>query len=158
MKPIAVSLVLLGIGIACGYFARVLIGENRTQSNLASLSGETLSHLDDLGRATRRFSPEEIDRIWKSYDKSSTVWNDIVALKAAWQAWERAIIYREVERVGWNDYRSVIIHNSGRYLDFRQIRTYGGKSDYAKKEAKLAEDMIHESIPADLLAKSGPFY
>jgi hypothetical protein len=145
------------IGIACGYYARWLIGENRIQSNLASLSGETLSHLDDLGRATRHFSSEEINRSWTNYEKSSAVWDDIVALKAAWQAWERAIIFREVERVGWNDYRSVIIHNAGRYLDLRQNRTYGGRSDYAKKEAKLAEDMIHESIPADLLAKSGPF-
>ena len=158
MKSIVVSLILLAVGIGCGYYARALTAENRTQRNLASLSGETLSHLDDLGRSTRGFSSEAIDRRWKEYDNCKTVWTDLAALKQAWQAWERAIIFREIERVGWNDYRELIIHLSGRYLSDRRSGWYAGRSDYAKKEAKLAEDMIHQAIPADLLAKSGPFY
>jgi len=158
MKSVVFALLLFATGMAAGFFVRMAFAEDKTQRNLAALSGESLSQLDVVARFTRGFSPEEIERRWEEHAAFTKTSADINLLKEAWQSWERAIIYQQVERVGWSDYRNVIIHNSGRYLDSQRLRDNAPASDFAKAEAKRAADMIHEAIPAELLAKSGPFH
>lgn len=158
MKFIVVSLALFSAGVASGYIGRAVIIEDRIQSNLASLSGESLSHLDDIAEFTRHFSPEEIERRWKEYQDFTTAGEDLTTLRESWRAWQLAIIFREVERVGWHRYRSLVIHHAAGYLSFRRHGAYVPNSDFARNEVKKAEEMIHEAIPADALAKSGPFH
>ena len=152
MKHILTSVSLILVGLVGGYFGRQFIAEDRMQKNLMSLSGESLSHLDDLGRYTRGYSPDQIDRLRKDFEDYHADMNDIIALQEAAKAWQSAITFQQVERVGWDRYRSLIIGNCGRFLNSRGHGAFNATSGPAKKAVKSAEEMIHEAIPAELLA------
>lgn len=155
MKTIAWVLFLFSTGGLFGYFTRVVIVEDRVRRNLAGLSDGSLSQLEELAEFTDGFSTETIKRKWREYQDFSAAGSDLVALREAWCGWQRAIIFREVERVGWPAYRSLVAQNAAQYLSFRRHGAYGGSSGYAKKEIEKAEEMIHEAIPAKMLESSG---
>ena len=153
MKTILLALVLFAAGTLSGFYGRSGIAEDRFQQNLSALSGETLSHLDELARFTHGFSTSEIDSRWKDHVAATAVEADLIQLRESWQAWERAIIYREVEKVGWSEYRNLIIRNSALYLKSKALPGRPKVSDYAEKEGEGATTMIREAIPSELLAK-----
>ncbi|PTY02218.1 hypothetical protein DB347_24410 [Opitutaceae bacterium EW11] len=157
MRNIIFAFALLVVGFATGYFARGIFQEERTQRKLASMSGETLSRLDDLGRFTRGFEPNDINRKWDEYIAASKSYSDRVALRDAWTTWESAIVFKEVEKVGWKEYRGVIVHACAKYLKVRPLA--GQKmSEFATGEENETVKMIHEAIPEELLAKEATFY
>jgi len=158
MKFIVCSLIILSIGVVSGFFACRLVDENAAQRNFASLSGESLSHLDALGKFTRQMSAAEIERRWKQFDDGSKALNDLFVLEEASKADERAVDYANAERLGWKESSPSLIWEEGRYLSRLANKGMTANSTYVKLKVKEAEDIIRRSIPSDLLARSGPYY
>ena len=158
MKLILFSVSFFAIGSVFGLYSRWLLDESITQTNLNSLSGETLSHLDDLGKLTRQMSPQVVEKTWKEFDEGTAALNDLYFLSEALEASARAVTYANVERLGWDGYKGTLIWDESRYLSRSAGRRDSVRSDYVKKRMREADEAIHASIPATLLANSAPYY
>ena len=146
-------IVAVGVGIVggfLGYVARMVITEDRVQTNLSRLSGESLVRLDQLSAITEGFSATNVDALWTEWKKMQREYPAPELFEEAARADQAAFIYRQVELVGWSEYRQLIQSNSQRFLGWRptiEKLGHGFESPKLLDRIKAAEAQIVETFP-----------